>query len=395
MRCEADREPLSLVLVLDRSGSMQGQKLDTAKRAAEAVIDRLEERDRVAIVVFDDRIDVVQQTVPATREIKARIRSALAEIAARSMTALHEGWLTGCRAIADDTLPALDAGLARCFLLTDGLANVGLTDPEQIAREAAGIRENAHIGTSTFGIGPDYDEALLGPMAVAGGGQFHHLRTASEIAHTFVGELGELLAVAASQVRVELEVDPAVDVAVISEYWLSQGQTEPARWSVMVGDLLAGEERHIVVRFGFPPDDRQRDGYAVRSRIAWISEGQEHRSVWQDVWFAYADHETCSAEVKDPDVMHWVGLHHVQRAKREATEESRRGDQQAARQTLKRVAQHVAACAGVDQALLAEVAALAAMENTLASRAWNPQEAKEVYYAAQLRSRGHRDHRGS
>ena len=93
--------------------------------------------------------------------------------------------------------------------------------------------------------------------------------------------------------------------------------------------------------------------------------------------------------------MHGVGLHHAQRAKRHATEQSRRGDQQAARHTLQRVARYMPQYAGMDQALLAEVAALLAMEYTLAAPALNPHEAREVYYAAQFSSCGHRDHHGS
>jgi Ca-activated chloride channel family protein len=96
-----------------------------------------------------------------------------------------------------------DATLTRCFLLTDGLANVGLTDLEQIAAQAAGVRTHAGVGTSTFGIGDDYAESLLGPMAVAGGGQFHHLRTPVDIARTFLGELAEMLCAAALNVLLE------------------------------------------------------------------------------------------------------------------------------------------------------------------------------------------------
>lgn len=88
---DAARLPLTLALVLDRSGSMQGDKLQTAKRAALAVLDRLEERDRVALVVFDDRIDVVQPCASAAPSLRARLRAALSEIEARGSTALHEG----------------------------------------------------------------------------------------------------------------------------------------------------------------------------------------------------------------------------------------------------------------------------------------------------------------
>lgn len=386
-----ERMPLSLAVVLDRSGSMHGEKILTAKRAAQAVLDRLEGGDQIAVVVFDDQIDVVQPMTAATPEVKARVRSVLAEIQARASTALHEGWLTGCRAIAGDQAPATDGRLARCFLLTDGLANVGLTDAEQIAGEAAGVRERAGIGTSTFGIGPDYDEGLLGPMAVAGGGQFHHLRNAEDIASTFVGELGELLTVAASQVRLEVEAGRGVTVEAISEYWASP-QPQETRWTVLVGDLLPEEERHIVLRLGFPPSVGD-DGHTIRLRAAWSAGGSEHQSGWQELRFVYGTQAACDAESSDPAVMHWVGLHHAQRAKREAAELSRRGDLEAACQKVQGVAERIAAYAGSDADLLAAQAELSALQRTLAERPMPAMMAKEVHYQASLASRGQRDHR--
>lgn len=159
-RKESEREPLRLALVLDRSGSMQGEKLRIAKRAALAVLDQLNERDSVALVVFDDRIDVIQSAAPVTPKLKQQIQTALQRIDARANTALYEGWLTGCNAIVSDAGPSAGDALTRCFLLTDGIANVGVTDPERIASEAAGVREHTKISTSTFGIGQDYNESI-------------------------------------------------------------------------------------------------------------------------------------------------------------------------------------------------------------------------------------------
>jgi len=64
------RQPLTVALVLDRSGSMQGDKLTMARRAALAALDRLDERDQAAVVVFDDRIDVLQRAAPVTAAVK-------------------------------------------------------------------------------------------------------------------------------------------------------------------------------------------------------------------------------------------------------------------------------------------------------------------------------------
>jgi len=391
-KASVDRMPLILALVLDRSGSMQGEKIATAKRAALSVLDRLDERDHVAVVVFDNQIDTLQAVAPVTTSVKANVRRALDAIEARANTALHEGWLTGCQAIARDTVPVQKGSLARCFLLTDGLANVGITDPEQIATEAAGIREHAGIGTSTFGIGDDYNEALLGPMAVAGGGQFHHLRAANEIVNTFIGELGSLLTVAASQVHLEIVVEPGISIDPISIYWTHPSSAGALQQSIAIGDLQHDEERHVVVRFGFPMHTKQ-DGYVVRARVVWVADGKKQSSGWQEVRFSYADQHTCEGEAYDPRVMHWVGLHSSDHAQREALELNRRGDLQGARKKLASAAQSIQAYAGSDKELQDEVAKLQGLESEVARAPLSSPAAKERYYQHQARSRGQRDHR--
>ncbi|HLW00691.1 MAG TPA: VWA domain-containing protein [Ktedonobacterales bacterium] len=391
-RTEAARTPLTLALVLDRSGSMQGEKMQIARQAALGVLERLDERDQAAVVVFDDRIDIVQAKAAVTPALKASVRAALALIEARANTALHEGWLTGCNALASERLPAANAGLSRCFLLTDGLANVGVTDPEQIASEAAGIREHAGIGTSTFGIGNDYNELLLGPLAVAGGGQFHHLRTADEIANTFIGELGDLLAVSARQVRLEIEVETGVQIDLISAYWANESSSTVTRASIAIGDLLSGEERHIVARFGFPA--RQGlDARVVRARVLWVAEDGERSSDWQEMRFSYADKDACDAEARDPSVMHWVGLHEASRAQREAIKRNNAGDLVGARAALNAVATSISVYAGKDEELQNSLAELESVEQQMANAPLQPELTKEMLYRQQTSSRGQKDYR--
>jgi Ca-activated chloride channel family protein len=384
-RVGARRNPVTLALVVDRSGSMQGEKLVTAKQAARAVVEHLDERDRVAVVIFDDRIDVLQPLAPVTEAVKAGVAEALGPVEACGATALHEGWLTGCHQVAGDIAPAAAGAVARCFLLTDGQANRGLTEPEAMATQAADVLEQAGVGTSTFGIG-DYNDLVLGPMAVAGGGQFHHLRSAAEIAHTFVAELGELHAVAARHVCLEIETDADVAVEVVSEYHARQVDGEQLRQLVTIGDLLVGEERHVVVRFGFPARGRQPH-QVVRARLVCTTEGGQLSTDWQEVTFTYADDAQCNAEQRDPSVMHWVGLHHSSRAQLGAMTSSKRGDMQGARRRLREVAGRISAYAGDDADLQAAVQELEHAERDLDRNV----DTKERWYASTLSSRGQRD----
>lgn len=389
----SDRLPLTLALVIDRSGSMSGAKLPTAKRAALAVLDRLELRDSVAVVVFDEVIDTVQEQAPATADLKARVRARLDEIHARGSTALHEGWLTGCQAITRDDVRS-GARLARCFLLTDGQANVGLQDPERIASEARGVRERAGISTSTFGIGEDYAEELLGPMAEGGSGQFHHLRGAAEIASTFVGELGEMLAVALTQARLELRVRPGVTVDVVSVYSARPVPADDVLWTVSLGDLLAGDEQHVIVRFDFPAQDL--DGECpVRARLVWQDDGAERTTDWHEVRFAYASAEDCATEAPDAAVAQLVGERLADRTRRESIRLSKGGDLAGARAMIAETQSLVSGYAAYSPALSAELDDLNTVREEMVRGPLPSGISKERYFQAQRRSSGKRDQRGS
>jgi Ca-activated chloride channel family protein len=385
----SSRASLRLALVLDRSGSMQGEKLKLAKRATLAVLDHLSGRDSVAVVTFDNQIDVIQSVAPVTPALKRQVQATLQHIEARASTALHEGWLTGCNALTGDVDSAAGGELARCFLLTDGIANVGMIDPERIASEAAGVREHTAISTSTFGIGHDYNELLLGPMAVAGGGQFHHLRSPDEIYNTFVGELGELLQIAARQVRLEIELESGLKMELISAYWL-----DAARTSIALGDLQYGEERHAVIRVQFPAQ-WSSEKRIVRARLLWFEGKDEHSSAWQELQFFYAGDPEWEAETRDAQVVEILSLQEADRARREALALNKRGDYSGAHTVLQKASGFVAHNVSASPALQSEVDSLHQFASQMpASAPMAPAAAKEQYYQQQRRSRNQADYRG-
>jgi Ca-activated chloride channel homolog len=382
-RPATDRLPVHLAMVIDRSGSMQGEKLVTAKRAALAALDSLDERDKAALVVFDDRIDTLQPLSTASKAMKSAVREALHGIEARGSTALHDGWLSGCAQIAGDSPIGGDV-VTRCFLLTDGQANVGESDPELLAVEVGDVLAKTAIVTSTFGIG-DYNEHLLAPMATAGGGQFHHLRSSADIMTTFLGELGDVMAVACRRVRLEVEADAGTRLELVSDY-RSSTEHGSSRISAPLGDLMGCEERRIVIRASFAPRPTVTP-VTVRARLCWQDAAGEHESPWQVVTFTYAGHQACDAERerRDPLVMHWVGLHSSYRAEQEASKLFSTGDMAGAQRVLRTTSASVAAMAPASPAVQAAASELLAAQSQLGD--------KELPYQALRRQKGFKDHR--
>jgi Ca-activated chloride channel family protein len=333
--------------------------------------------------LFDDRIDVLQPLSTASKAAKAAIREALHSIEARGSTALQEGWLSGCAQIASDG-PAAAGVVTRCFLLTDGQANVGESDPEQLAVQVGDVLAKTAIVTSTFGIG-DYNEQLLAPMATAGGGQFHHLRSSADIMTTFLGELGDVMAVACRQVRIEVAADPGVQLELVSDY---RSSTEPSstRISAPLGDLMGGEERRIVVCARFAPRPTVAP-VVVRARLLWHDAAGDHETPWQVVSFTYADHQACDAELdrRDPLVMEWVGLHRSYRAEQEASKLFSKGDVAGAHRVLQTTSASVAAMAPASPVLQEAASELLLALSRL--------DDKELLYQASQRQKGHKDHR--
>ncbi|MER3438079.1 MAG: TIGR02452 family protein, partial [Chloroflexota bacterium] len=129
------RAPIDVAFVLDRSGSMAGDKLALVKEAVSVALGHLRDDDRAALVIYDHAVETLQTLAPTTPRVKAAMRLALHGIDSGGSTNLAGGWLTGC----EELTRAMGAGddrvrIRRTLLLTDGLANVGMTSAEELTK---------------------------------------------------------------------------------------------------------------------------------------------------------------------------------------------------------------------------------------------------------------------
>ena len=240
-----NRIPLNLSIVLDRSGSMAGDKLEAARDAAAMLIQRLHPDDTVSVVAYDDDVTTVAE--PATGRDQHGLPTQIQTIEPGGSTNLSGGWLRGRELVARGKR---EGGVNRVMLLTDGLANVGITDPTQLlglCRTACG----AGITTTTIGFGADYDEKLLRGMADAGGASTWYIERPDQAADVFAEELEGLLTLCAQTVSVEIRPSDAVTLTAIRhQYPTTTLGSGGAR--LEIGDIYAREPKSVLVEFFVP-----------------------------------------------------------------------------------------------------------------------------------------------
>jgi len=195
MQADKERAPLNIALVIDRSGSMRGTRIEQAKEAAILAIRRMDSRDIVSVVTFDNNIDIL---VPATKvSNRADIERKIRTIQPGGTTAIYAGVQKG----ADEIRKFFDSeSINRIILLSDGLANVGPSTPPPFA-ELGRTLGGEGITVTTLGLGTDYNEDLMARLASASDGNHKFIEKAEEMTEIFQKEFNTALSVVAQDVR--------------------------------------------------------------------------------------------------------------------------------------------------------------------------------------------------
>ncbi|HKU45087.1 MAG TPA: VWA domain-containing protein [Polyangiales bacterium] len=261
------------VVVLDRSGSMAGDRLTQAQNSVIGLLDSLSPRDRFGLVIYDDAAQVLVPLSYADAGARQRWRKLVAGIDVGGSTNMSDGLDRGL-ALMQGARQSGRAG--RLILLSDGHANTGDASPEGL--RARGRRAAQHeLVLSTVGIGDGFNEYLMTQIADAGTGNYHYLADNTQLAQILDRELSSTRTTVASGLSVRIAPKPGVQVIDAAGYPLA---SDASGTSFHVGSLFAGQERRVWVSLRVP-SDREGELPLGAVELAYTEGGQRKRMAAQ------------------------------------------------------------------------------------------------------------------
>jgi len=339
------RAPVHVAFVLDRSGSMHGDKLRLACKAVDHALGLLDPEDRFTLVTFDSEVEVNYTLTAATPDAIDRARSLLQALESGRTTNISGAWIAACEQLA----PAAGTGpVLRVLLLSDGQANVGLTTASAFSPHVTALRERG-VHTSVFGLGLDFDEEFLASVARAGGGNFYYVSQPNQIASFFAQELGESLDIVARNPRLELATPSHVVVRPLSDFPCDL--KEEGAYTMPLPDLCSGQQIDVLLIVDI-------DGLPEGTDVDIVVTLHDDDGVFVDsapgsVRFVSASHEANDAQSRNREVDRAVAGIYAAKAERKAIAYNRHHDFEKAEHLLTKTAHRIMLYAGKDPELKA------------------------------------------
>lgn len=240
-----ERTPVNLVLVIDRSGSMSDRgKIEYAREAAKQIIAGLNKEDRLAVVAYSTDVELLFPIQPLSD--KDRAVSVVSALYPTDSTNLSGGLVRGIEQLES---VKRDGYVNRVILLSDGLANAGVTDRGELGRIASRASEKG-IHITTMGLGVDYDENLMMALAEHGAGNYYFIESPNQLAGIFQKEFGQIAATVAKDPVIRIGLAPGVTLDEVYGYTFTKTSENVAE--IKLGDFFGGQERDILVKLKVP-----------------------------------------------------------------------------------------------------------------------------------------------
>ena len=265
------RAPVNVAIVIDKSGSMSGKKIEKAKEAAILALHRLKSSDIVSIVLYDSNVEVL---VPATKMTKRDdIIRKIRRIHAGGSTALYAGVQNG----AEELRKFLSKNYVnRIVLLSDGLANVGPESPSALGQLGANLADEG-ISVTTIGLGLGYNEDLMSQLAYRSDGGHYFAEDADELANVFDHEFGRALSVVAQQVHLEIICGEGLrPVRILGREGTIKGRSV----NLDIQNIYSEHEKYVILEVEVPAHKKNenRELACVRVNYQDMETNKPHKS---------------------------------------------------------------------------------------------------------------------
>jgi len=323
-----------LVLVLDRSGSMQGRKLNDARQAVIGLLDHLGPDDRLALLTYSNGVETRSGLAPLSPTNRQRIAAAVNEIHAGGGTNLGAGLGHGM----DILLQAPGDGRQRkLILISDGLANQGVTGVDALGRMASAAVGN-QFSISTVGVGLDFNEVLMTAVADRGAGQYHFLEDPQVLAQVFETELQATRRVAAADVGIRIPLAPGVRLVSAGGHPIIR---EAGAALIHPGNLLSGQNRTLYLTFQVPTEKAQRINLGrIEAHYRYRDRDHSHVAAGPLTVACVKDPKAVVASIKKDRWADQVVREEFGRLKEEVAADIRQGDNARARQRIHEYERH-------------------------------------------------------
>jgi Ca-activated chloride channel family protein len=385
---KGERRPLAVSLVIDRSGSMAGRKLEVTRACAAFLVERMASVDHLSIVAYDQEVQLLAPLTPVDGNREALL-SAIRQIHHGGQTNLSGGWLKGAETLSE----APEDALRRVLLLSDGLANVGITDAASLRQMTERTLGADGISTSTVGFGDGFDEDLMTAMADGGGGAGHFAESPDDAPAIFGQEFEDLVSLVAQNVSVELRPEPEVEFLGI----LNEFPIVPVEGGVQaqLGDAYGEERRRVVFQLHAPSVAALGARKLAEVVLRYVSVGHEiaHHEVRMPLTVNLVSSDEAAATAADAEVTEEVVILSSARAGKRARKLADEGDFEGAERALREAAEALATtAAGSERAeeLLEQSRFWLGRSDVLAAGAYDPLERKRLLYESRRSSESRR-----
>jgi Ca-activated chloride channel homolog len=363
---DRERRPLNLSLVIDRSGSMGGNKIDYTRQAAQFLVQHLSAKDTLSIVLYNEQVTTL--LTPEKVRQKDNINQQIARIKAGGTTNLSGGWLEGCRLVSQNLE---DDVINRVILMSDGLANRGVTDSDKLVSMAQ-QKFQEKISTTTMGMGDEFNEDLLMEMANGGGGAYYFIESPEVAPFIFQEELQGLLNVVGQ--NLVISIIPTKQVTQIRQLNAYQKHTDGKIHSFRLGDVFGEEIKTLMLELSVPALKDLGEKEIALLRFEYdelLEDGTKHHTIELPVVVNVAA-EGEQPALADPKVKESVLLLKAAQARREAVKFADSGEFETAADVLSQAADAIKE-SGIESPELADE------QTALTEEAGTMQRGKERY----------------